>query len=88
MTLDSVLSGVGKTIFIEHYYDFKNKSREDCIASFMEDFSDKPKRNRTSHAQRIFREGKEKEALKLILSSDKVDVVTQGKAKDILEREM
>ena len=44
MTLDNVLSSVGKTIFIEHYYDFKNKSREDCIASFVEDFSDKSKR--------------------------------------------
>ena len=85
MTLDSVLSGVGKTIFIEHYYDFKNKSREECIDAISEDYSDKSKRARTSHAKRIFREGKQRDALEIILSSQRVDAATKEQAEKIIK---
>ena len=56
---------VGKSTFIKYYYNFKNNSREACIMQFEEPFTDKAKLTRTGHAQRIFREGMNIEALKI-----------------------
>lgn len=55
-------------MFIKYYYFFRDKSREECIAAMSEDYSDKSKRTRISHAKRIFQEGKQKEALEIIIS--------------------
>ena len=85
MTLEKVLNSVGKTLFIKYYYFFRDKSREECIDAMSEDYSDKSKRTRISHAKRIFREGKQREALEIIISSKKVDAATRIRAEKIIK---
>ena len=83
MTLEKVLNSVGKTLFIKYF--FRDKSREECIDAMSEDYSDKSKRTRISHAKRIFREGKQREALVIIISSKKVDAATRIRAEKIIK---
>ena len=87
MDLVRVLNSVGKSTFVKYYYDFRDKSRGECIMLFDEDFTDKAKSTRTGHAQRIFRENKQIEALTIIANSDRVDDVTRNKAMEILSQE-
>ena len=87
MDLVRVLNSVGKSTFIKYYYNFKNKSREECIMLFDEDFTDKAKGTRTGHAQRIFRENKHIEALTIIADSNRVDDATRKRATEILRAE-
>ena len=84
MDLIRVLNSVGKATFVKYYYNFKSKSREECILCFEEAYTDKAKGTRTGHAQRIFRENRNIEALEIIISSDRVDIGTREKAKEIL----
>ena len=87
MDLIRTLNSVGKSTFVKYYYNFKNKSREECIDLFDENYTDKAKATRTGHAQRIFRENKNIEALELILQSNRVDEYTLKAAKGILTNE-
>ena len=68
------------TYFVKYYYNFKDKSRDECIMLFDEDFTDKAKGTRTGHAQRIFRENKHLEALTIIADSNRVDDATRKRA--------
>ena len=83
MDLIRTLNSVGKSTFVKYYYCFKDKSRDECIAQFDEDYTDKAKSTRTGHAQRIFRENKNLEALEIIINSGRVDEVTREQAKQI-----
>ena len=87
MDLVRTLNSVGKSTFIKYYYNFKNNSREACIMQFEEPFTDKAKLTRTGHAQRIFREGMNIEALKIIVDSVRVDDEMRKRAKEILDEE-
>ena len=87
MDLIRTLNSVGKSTFVKYYYNFKNKSREECIDLFDENYTDKAKATRTGHAQRIFRENKHIEALELILQSNRVDAYTLKTAREILAQE-
>ena len=87
MDLIRTLNSVGKSTFVKYYYCFKDKSRDECIAQFDEDYTDKAKSTRTGHAQRIFRENKNLEALEIIIKSERVDEVTRKQAKRILLQE-
>lgn len=87
MDLIRTLNSVGKSTFVKYYYCFKDKSRDECIAQFDEDYTDKAKSTRTGHAQRIFRENKNLEALEIIINSGRVDEVTREQAKQILLKE-
>ena len=84
MDLVRVLNSVGKSTFVKYYYNFRDKSRDECIALFDEDFTENAKSTRTGHAQRIFRENKHIEALNIIAESSRVDAVTRKKAVEIL----
>lgn len=84
MTVERLLNSVGKRTFIKYYYNFKNTSRDHCICSFEENFTDKAKSSKTGHAKSIFKNGLEKEALIIISKSDRVDDITRQKAKEIL----
>ena len=84
MDLDRTLNSVGKTIFIKYYYDFKLKTREECICNFVEPYTDHAKSTRTGHAQRIFRENKQIDALNIIIQSNRLDEETISRAKEIL----
>lgn len=87
MDLERVLNSVGKSTFVKYYYAFKNKSREECILLFDENYTDNAKSTRTGHAQRIFRENKQLDALEIIVQSKRVDYVTQQKAREIILQE-
>ena len=87
MDLVRVLNSVGKSTFVKYYFNFKDKSRDECIMLFDEDFTDKAKGTRTGHAQRIFRENKHLEALTIIADSNRVDDATRKRATEILRAE-
>lgn len=87
MDLVRTLNSVGKSTFVKYYYNFKNLSREDCINSFVENYTEQAKSTRTGHAQRIFRENKHIEALSIIIASNRVDFETMRRAKEILVAE-
>ena len=61
MTIEKLLKSIGKRTFIKYYYNFKNTSRDHCICSFEENFTDKAKSSKTGHAKSIFKNGLEKE---------------------------
>ncbi len=84
MDLNRTLNSIGKSTFVKYYFSFKIMSCEECIAQFEEDYTDKAKRTRTTHAQRIFRENKQLEALDIIIQSNRVDSNTRNRAKEIL----
>ena len=87
MDLVRVLNSVGKSTFVKYYYNFRDKSRDECIMLFDEDFTDKAKSTRTGHAQRIFRENKHLEALTIIAESNRVDDATRKRAMELLRTE-
>lgn len=87
MTVDRLLSSVGMRTFVKYYYNFKNQSRSYCIANFEENFTDKAKSSKTGHAQTIFKNNMEKEALLEIVHSSRVDDMSRLKAIDILKNE-
>lgn len=84
MDLVRILNSVGKSAFVKYYYNFKDKSRKECISAFEEAYTDKAKSTRTGHAQRIFRENRQIEALEIIVKSNRIDSVTAHKAKEIM----
>ena len=87
MDLIRTLNSVGKSTFVKYYYNFKNQSRDACIIAFEENYTDNAKSTRVGHAQRIFRENKNIEALEIIVASNRVDVETWKRAKEILSSE-
>lgn len=88
MDLIRTLNSVGKSTFVKYYYNFKNESRDTCILAFEENYTDNAKSTRVGHAQRIFRENKNIEALEIIIASNRVDAETWKKAKEILSKEL
>lgn len=87
MDLPRILNSIGKSTFVKYYYNFKNRNREECIDAFDENYTDKAKATRTGHAQRIFRENMQFEALKIIVDSKRVDPSTIHRAKEIMLKE-
>ena len=87
MTIERLLNSIGKAIFIKYYYMFRDECRSYCISNFEENFTEKAKSSRTGHAQMIFRDGLEKEALIIIANSNKVDPHSSAIAKEILTKE-
>lgn len=71
---------------MKYYRDFAEKSREECIRAMEEDFTPKAKQTRVIHAQRIFREGRQREALELIARSARVDELTAKRAQELLRQ--
>lgn len=87
MDLARTLNSVGKSTFVKYYHTFKNGQREECVRAFEEDFTEKAKRTRAGHAQRIFREGRQCEALEIIARSARVDPQTASRARALLAEE-
>lgn len=84
MDLEKRLNAVGKAVFVKYYYIFANMDNADCIAMITENFTEKSKRSRTSHAKAIFREEKQFDALNMICDSPRVDKKIKKKADRIL----
>lgn len=87
MNLQRQLNSVGKAIFVKYYYyfsDSNNYSTEDIIKIIKENYSNKSKKSRISHAHMIFNNNLNVEALKIILKS-KVPEEIKQQAQNILE---
>ena len=87
MDLIRVLNSVGKATFVKYYNNFKTKSREECIALFDEPYTDNAKSTRTGHAQHIFRENMQVEALQIIVDSNRVTAEMKKQAEKLLQEE-
>ena len=73
MDLDRVLTTIGKGFFIKYFVDLMSETPEDCIKIIEEDYTEKSKRSRVGHAKMIFAHNLEKEALKYISKSERVE---------------
>ena len=81
-----ILNKIGKSTFVEHYYDFKNDLTP--ADDLPENFTTNSKRSRTSKARKIFREGLNLEALEIIINSNRLDPKIINSAKEIYEKEI
>lgn len=88
-SVDSTLNAIGKAVFVNFYYDFKNPLiTEEKIAEKL--FTDNPKtkshqqRFRIPRARHLFKEKKNLEALVIIAKSKRVPQETRDKAIAIL----
>lgn len=84
--LEILLRKVGKQIFINHYYDFKEKDHlEELLPN---DFTINSKRSRTSSARKIFKLDRNIEALQNIINSERLESDVINKAREILKSEL
>lgn len=91
--LNTTLSAVGKAVFVNFYYDFKNTSLTDDEITeklLKENPSTKSDRQgfRIPRARHIFEEGSQLDALRIIIDSKKVAPEAREKAKQILNKEL
>ena len=84
-TMD-ILNKIGKSTFIEHYYEFKNSLIQPD--DLPENFTLNSKRSRTSKARKIFRDGLQLDALQIIINSGRLEQDVIDKAKQIYEKEI
>lgn len=87
MNLERQLDSTGKAFFVKYYYylaDSNHYSTKDIIRLIKEDYSEKSKKSRISHAHIIFNNNLNIEALKIVLKS-KVSDDIKILAKNILE---
>lgn len=84
--LPVLLNKIGKGIFVEYFREFYDSklSNQDVIALLPQEFTFKSRTSRTSKSRRIFREGLEKEALRIIAESGRVDPEASKKAAKLL----
>lgn len=90
--LNKTLAAVGKAVFVNFYYDFKDFSvSNNELANKI--YSENPSSKSTSQnfriprARHIFELGQEKDALRIIIDSKRVDIQAIEKAKKILAKE-
>lgn len=91
--LESTIKAVGKKVFVEFYYDFKNTNisfEELANKLYTENPNSKSlqQRFRIPRARHIFQLGQEIEALNLIIESKKLPDGVINKAKHILAQEL
>lgn len=91
-SVNSTLNAIGKAVFVNFYYDFKNPlMSEEKIAEKL--YSDNPKTKshqqgfRVPRARHLFKEKKNLEALVIIAKSERVPQETRDKAIAILIEE-
>lgn len=91
--LNKTLSAIGKAVFVNFYYDFKDISMQnDELARKI--LSQNPRSKSTNQnfriprARHIFELGQEQDALRIIIESKRVDSVIIEKAKEILAKEV
>jgi DNA repair protein RadC len=93
-SVEELLNRVGKRVFVDYYYDFKNLvvlnvDNSEVVLKIKEDFTLKSKNSRTAKAKKIFKEGLHIESLKLIINSDHPQVYgLKSRAKEILDNEL
>ena len=91
-TLEETLKAVGKTVFVEFYYDFKDTSiSTDVLAQKLYQNNPRAKSTnqnfRIARARHIFETGQQIEVLNIIIGSSRVDPTVRQIATTILEKE-
>lgn len=89
-SIDKKLKSIGKKIFVDYYYDFKDMNLDkNALAQKL--FDENPKAEKISgqimrigFARQIFSDNAQKEALEIIYSSKRLDAETIKKAQKIL----
>ena len=93
INVKSALEAVGKAVFVDFYYDFKNANMSfeelsDKLYTENPNSRSKQQRFRIPRARHIFQLGKEIDALKIIIDSNKLPARVVNKAKHILAEEL
>lgn len=88
MNLIKTLDRVGQEFFVKYYYDFRDKSYDECFECFTENYTNDDKKTKIAHARKIFRVNKQSEALRIIVNSLRVDEDTRKMAEKILFNEI
>ncbi len=84
--LETLINKVGKKIFVEYYYVFKDDANpEEALKK--EKLTLASRRSRSSTARKIFKEGMQIAALNNIISSARIGTTTINRAKEIIEKE-
>lgn len=84
--LDKLLNRIGKGVFARFYESFADSRISDAeiVSMLPPEFTLKSRRSRTSKARRIFREGREREALRRIADSERTDADATARAARLL----
>ena len=90
--LNTNLTAVGKAVFANFYYDFKDASLSDqelALKIYTQNPSSKSASQnfRIPRARHIFKSGQQLDALRIIIQSERVDPTARETAKHILEQE-
>lgn len=86
-TVERALNSIGKKCFIDYYEDFKNCNDKEVLARKLltnnsNATSITAQMTRINYAQWIFDNHKEKEALNIIINSNRMDDVTKRTARE------
>jgi hypothetical protein len=89
-TVKRALNSIGKKCFIDHYEDFENCTDKNALSQNLlknnkNATSPLAQMTRINYAQWIFDNNKEKEALGIIIDSNRLDDVTKKKAREYFE---
>ena len=90
-SLEETLNAIGKAAFVRFYYDFKDATiPTDILAEKILRESPRARSARQGfripRARHIFALGQELEALEIIIASERVDLESRQRAKEILEQ--
>jgi hypothetical protein len=94
VSVEDILNRVGKRIFVKYYDDFKelttkNTPNASVIEKIQENYTNKSKNSRTAKAKRIFIEGKQIEALRIIVESIHPSLTPiKERASELLHKEL
>lgn len=91
-SLEETLNAIGKAAFVRFYYDFKDATiPTDVLAEKILRESPRARSARQGfripRARQVFAHGQELEALKIIIASERVDLESRLRAKEILKQE-
>ena len=91
--LNTNLTAVGKAVFANFYYDFKDASLSDqelALKIYTQNQSSKSASQnfRIPRARHIFKSGQQLDALRIIIQSERVDPAARETAKHVLEAEL
>jgi len=90
-TIKRALNSIGKKCFIDYYEEFKNCNDKDILAYKLLVNNDKATSieaqiTRINYAKWIFANHKEKDALSIIINSNRLDCITKRKARELYNK--
>jgi len=85
--LYDLLGKIGKGVFVKYFSAFGDQtiSNQEMIAMLPQEYTFKSRTSRTSKSRRIFKEGLQCEALRMIADSGRIDDTTARQAKRLLD---